>query len=140
MKTQIDSPNRQRDAERLAKTHPGLCEAGNGTTRFFEAGTRLLLAVGYSRITFGDHGPYLEFAWHHLNGDAFPRFREKGPRAYYNEAFTAAGTMLYCQRRGVEKLPNPPAGRWSCNNNRPEGYANYRPGYFYINPDRVFCE
>merc|ERR1719335_1918607 len=39
---------------------------------------------------------------------------------------------LYAQKRRVNDRPNPPYGRWSVSNNRPEGYADYRPGYFYF--------
>lgn len=40
--------------------------------------------------------------------------------------------MLYAQKRTVVNKPNPPSGPWSAQNNRPEGYANYLIGKFYL--------
>ena len=35
--------------------------------------------------------------------------------------------------------PNPPRyGKHSVNNNRPEGYADYRPDRYYMGPDPAF--
>ncbi|CAD7931490.1 unnamed protein product [Amoebophrya sp. A25] len=41
---------------------------------------------------------------------------------------------LYAQKRSVRSKPNPPhTGKWWCDNERYEdGYADYQPGYFYL--------
>jgi hypothetical protein len=45
--------------------------------------------------------------------------------------------MLYVQKRTVSTLKNPPAGAHSVNNNKPEGYADYKVGMLYISPDNL---
>ena len=57
--------------------------------------------------------------------------------AWYDEAYTESGVLLYMQKRTVDGLPNPPKGKYSVNNNRSEGYADYRIGYMYIDPDKI---
>jgi len=34
----------------------------------------------------------------------------------------------------VKNIPNPPKGKYSCNHNRVDGYADYKIGRFYISP------
>ena len=54
-------------------------------------------------------------------------------RLFYDEFFSYGGyTKLYRQKLSVKNQPNPPSGPLSCKNNRPEGYADYRPGLCYI--------
>ena len=45
--------------------------------------------------------------------------------------------MLYEQRYTVRNLSNPPRGEHSFQGNRVEGYADYRPGRFYISPYEI---
>lgn len=53
--------------------------------------------------------------------------------SFFDEYYTVEGsTMLYAQKRTVVNKPNPPSGPWSAQNNRPEGYANYLIGKFYL--------
>ena len=53
--------------------------------------------------------------------------------SFFDEYYTLEGsTMLYAQKRTVVNKPNPPSGPWSAQNNRPEGYANYLIGKFYL--------
>ena len=41
--------------------------------------------------------------------------------------------MLYEQKKSVKNVPNPPRkGAFSVFNNRSEGYADYKPGMYYI--------
>ena len=54
-------------------------------------------------------------------------------RVFYDEFFSYGGNAkLYKQKLSVKTQPNPPSGPLSCKNNRPEGYADYRPGLCYI--------
>ena len=58
----IDSFNRVRD-QASVKKHIGLPEEGNDNTMLVSAhnDTQIFLATGYTRIVYGDHGPYFEF-------------------------------------------------------------------------------
>lgn len=135
--SQIDSPNRQRDAARISQ-RLGLAEEGNPTTEFFtKAGT--LIARGYLRIVYGDHGPYLEFLPNQMVREAWRLSVKKGPQAWYDECQPKDGSncKLYVQKRDVKMLRNPPRGRYSVNNNRLGGYADYRVGRLYISPDDI---
>lgn len=135
--SQIDSENRKRDAERIALTL-GLSEEGDPTTEFFTMhGT--LIAKGYLRIVYGDHGPYIEFLPSQMVRDAWRLSAKKGPMAWYDECQPKDGAncKLYVQKRDVKMLPNPPRGKYSANNNRRNGYADYRVGRLYISPDDI---
>ena len=56
-----------------------------------------------------------------------------GPRgAYYQSHRTPCGCKVYEQFETVAAKPNPPSGPRSARNNRPEGYADYRVGRFYV--------
>jgi hypothetical protein len=85
----------------------------------------------------------VELNEHQINWNAFPYFKQKPDFSYYDEYYTLDGqTMLYAQKKFVTNKKNPPReGAWSTNNNRPEGYANYVPGYYYIEASRakLFC-
>ncbi|CAE8715007.1 unnamed protein product [Polarella glacialis] len=128
----VIAPNRSRDKDRV-EINLGLTEFGDASTEFYCARSGIPMAQGYDRIVYGDHGPYLEFSAHQLCWSAFPNFLEKPHMSYYDEYFTMDGlTMLYAQKRSVANKPNPPSGQWSAQNNRPEGYANYLIGKFYL--------
>eukprot|EP00392_Amoebophrya_sp_AT5.2_P009324 g9352.t1 len=93
----------------------------------------LLIARGYERIVYGDHGPYVELAAKHINFEAFPYFFEKPHYSYYDEYYAENKAMLYAQKKFVTNKKAPPkTGAWATDNNRPEGYANYVPGMFYL--------
>eukprot|EP00397_Hematodinium_sp_SG-2012_P055561 GEMP01067913.1.p1 GENE.GEMP01067913.1~~GEMP01067913.1.p1 ORF type:complete len:214 (+),score=25.78 GEMP01067913.1:84-725(+) len=131
-------PNRIRDMNRVRSTL-GLEEFGNPETEFSYIGDRysgeaLRFAKGYMRVVYGDHGPYIEFVDDQIIWSAFPHWRIKQhPQAYYDEIFSKnKHLMLYAQRRAVSDKPNPPYGPWSHNNFRPEGYADYMPGRYYV--------
>ena len=131
-----DTPNRIQDKTRVEQR--GLPEEGNTTTSFFtKKGT--LVATGYTRIVYGDHGPYVEFKPQHMIRAAWKNGRPKSDAAYYLECWPCDGSkcLLYVQKRTVAHLPNPPSGQYSCNNNRPEGYADYKVGMLYISPDNL---
>ena len=64
----IESFNRVRDAE-MVKEHIGIAEEGNDECKFVSVfGQKSkILATGYKRIVYGDHGPYVEFEGKHVN-------------------------------------------------------------------------
>jgi hypothetical protein len=130
--SQVDSPNRKRDRD-LVERLWGFKEQGNRYTTYCNERS-LILGNGYLRVLYGDHGPYLEVLARYLNRSAWGPRQHRGASAYYDECFDVDGTgvKLYIQRRDVSGLPNPPQGDRSCNNNRPEGYADYRVGRGYI--------
>ena len=135
-KTTVDSENRRRDKARI-ESQSGLSEQGNSDTEFRSG--RILLAKGYLRIVYGDHGPYIEFLPKHMIRENWKRSVTKGPQAWYDECQPVDGSSckLYVQKRDVKRLANPPRGKYSCNNNRAEGYADYRVGRLYVSPDEV---
>jgi len=139
-KSTIDSSNRSRDEAKLMKIFPQLLEAGDPAVKFItKRGTRI--ATGYLRIVYGDHGPYIEFAAANLkpHRENWKSGRKKGDQAWYDEVIPRDGSdcLLYVQKNDVSTLPNPPRGKYSVNCNRKEGYADYRPGRFYISPDQI---
>ena len=97
------------------------------------------MAVRYERMVYGDHGPYIELRPDDIVRSAWKVGRKKSDQAYYQECYPKDGSnvKLYVQKRTVANLPNPPAGKWSVKNNRKEGYADYRVGMLYIDPDQV---
>lgn len=62
-------------------------------------------------------------------------------KEHYREWFSPGMAKLYEQTQTVGRKPNPPReGRfWVCND-RPEGYADYRVGRFYLGVDDVSIE
>jgi hypothetical protein len=97
----IDSVNRVRDADIVSRCR-GISEEGNEKTQFQSAINRhpTILATGYTRVVYGDHGPYVEFEERHLEMQNWPRIKEKGKNAFYDERFTEDGkVMLYVQRK-----------------------------------------
>jgi len=100
----------------------------------------VVLATGYRRIVFGDHGPYMELTNEQVMWNNFPFFRHNDAKYAYFDKCISSGSeqvQLYLQKRTVADKPNPPPGKYSVNNNRPEGYADYRPGYFYFAADSM---
>lgn len=108
-----------------------LNEVGNSYTRFYSK-EKTLIAIGYLRIVYGDHGPYLEFLHEHIEWSQWYCKRKK--IGYYNKWFAVdqSGLMLYEQIKDVKLLRNPPPGLFSFNGNRSEGYADYRIGRYYL--------
>jgi len=114
----------------------GLPEFGDGATEFYALASGLPVALGYDRVVYGDHGPYIELSSHQICWSSFPTFIERPQSCFFDEYWTADGLiMLYSQRRDVANKPNPPKGPLSVQNNRPEGYANYLIGKFYLSCD-----
>lgn len=130
--TSLQLPNRLRDLERCLSR--GLLETGRPDFQL-RSRTGVLVATGYIRLVLGDHGPYCELRHSQICWPAFTTHVLKGPGRHYHQHFGPDGLELYEQFRGVGQEPNPPPGPWSCANNRPEGYADYQPGRFYLPAD-----
>jgi hypothetical protein len=91
------------------------------------------IATGYERIVWGDHGPYWEFSPTSLCVEKYRIGSVPYPSRYYDLLELPNGCQIYHQRRSVKNLPNPPhTGRHWTDNNRSEGYADYRIGFYYI--------
>lgn len=145
--TVLGLANRVRDRDEVFARFAPLREEGQRGVVFWHA-SGALLAVGYLRLLFGDHGPYIELHDGNVHWDVFrgPHVL-KGPHRHYHEhrlTPTAAqpllgedGAKLYNQFRGVSAEPSPPPGLRSQNNMRPDGYAGYLGGRLYLSVDDV---
>lgn len=133
-------PNRLEDKERVERIW-GWDEMGNDTTEFrLRSGT--LLAVGYNRIVYGDHGPYVEFQPKHIAIRCVRKFNgPEKPGIYYRWCYPAhhPGVKVYYRLRDVKNMPNAPKRQDGKPHqfNRPigEGYADYRVGCIYLAPE-----
>jgi hypothetical protein len=126
-------PNRVIDKEKL-ELDLGLDEFGDNTTYFYtKNGT--LFAVGYIRIVYGDHGPYVEFNVINIRSELRRKsYKPFDPASFYDWLVPVNDSSLkvYDQKRDVRYLKNPPEGGFK--GNREEGYADYKVGMFYVNP------
>jgi len=128
-------PNRERDRRELERLSD--LKEGGDASMLFHSRNGTLLARGYARVVYGDHGPYVEMFRDQVEWAAWEL--ERSDIGYYNKWWTKDGTrvMLYEQRKTVADLPNPPAGKRSHRGNRKEGYADYRIGRLYLDPYEV---
>lgn len=117
----------------------GLCESGADNVKFYTQ-LGLLLAVGYIRIVYGDHGPYIEFLKEQIYWDNWEC--KRNGVGYYNKWYPKDGwdILLYEQRFDVKQLSNPPKGGYMGDRGLGEGYADYRAGRIYINPYALVIE
>lgn len=124
-------PNRIKDRLRV-ESQLGLQEEGNDYTPFYDSKGNLL-AIGYDSICYGDHGPYVCFEKKHFQQQLTPKFKEGSlPEDAFYEWMTPVkdpNLKVYRQIKDVKNLKNPPGG---FKPNRTEGYANYKPGFYYI--------
>lgn len=123
-----------------------ISEEGNASDKFYLPNGDLL-CEGYDRIVYGDHGPYLEFSLNHLKAQLYSKFGNKVDTdnlpgedyKYYYFWLTPRGNpdiKIYLQIKTVHNLPNAPRredGKRS-SFNRAEGYADYKRGFFYVDP------
>lgn len=132
MNTTAIYENRIKDKKELLSLIP-LNEFGDDET-IFQTSNNLILCIGYNRIVFGDHGPYLEFEKENVIFDNWICKRKN--IGYYDKYYPTDKTsiLLYAQRSTVNNLPNPPKGSRSFEGNRKEGYADYIVGRYYISP------
>lgn len=126
-------PNRVKDKAQV-ESALGLREKGDDVTKFYtDKGN--LFAIGYNRVVYGDHGPYVEFERKHIKISLLKKFNLPDPAdIYYVWLLPSDGSNLkvYDQKRDVKHLKNPPMGGFC--GNRSEGYADYVPGKLYVNP------
>jgi hypothetical protein len=121
-------PNRIKEKEFIEK-YVGLSEFGNYNT-LFKTKFGTIVAQGYLRIVYGDHGAYVEFLRENIKWEEFECERKNF--GYYDKYYSIDGSeiLLYYQLRNVKNLPNPPKPGFI--GNRVEGYADYRVGRIYI--------
>jgi len=100
-------------------------------------GQALLLAKKIQGVVYGVAGPYIECNIEDICAENLPNV---GNRSYFNLLSTADGTVhAYSQKRDVKDRPNPPLeARYRDARNRKEGYANYKVGKVYFNPDEIY--
>ena len=84
-------PNRQRDKQRV-EGKLGISEQGNPGQTFFTA-TGIYIAMGYERILYGDHGPYIECIKESVQWDRFTCKRKD--IGYYDLYVADDETKLY---------------------------------------------
>lgn len=133
--------NRLADKEKVERIY-GWSEEGNKETEFRLRGGALF-AVGYERIVYGDHGPYVEFhPWaSQIRIELHNKFRgQEKPGIYYRWMYPNAhpNVKVYYQLRDVKHIANAPKrddGLPSAFNRRKgEGYADYKPIMIYVSP------
>lgn len=125
--------NRIEDKNKV-ESKTGLSEFGNQTTKFYTA-SGSLFAEGYTRVVYGDHGPYIEFDTASIKCPLYRKFGQAPkPDAYYDwlETDTPNELKAYYQLKTVHNLKNPPPGGFK--GNRDEGYADYKIGFVYVSP------
>jgi hypothetical protein len=144
-KTTATYPNRQEDKQELEHDRQ-LHEFGNDNLDFFTYGGEFF-AKGYVRIVYGDHGPYIEFTKEQIKVELVSKFKNEidfdnlpeKPKFFYYWLHPKGNSTVkvYLQLKTVTDKPNAPKrkdGKPSCFN-REEGYADYRVGYYYVDPE-----
>lgn len=136
-KTTATYPCRVRDKNKV-ESELGLNEFGDNTTEFFTTKFTKIF-VSYDRIVYGSHGPYVEFSPEHLVGNIVNKFSTPTPKdAYYEWKTVRDGSdvKIYWQLRDVKNLKYAPKGGHpgKCE----EGYADYKPGKFYVSPWELY--
>jgi hypothetical protein len=152
--------NRLRDQQRVQE-YLGLREVGDSSTVLRErqgigGPPGAVLAVGYERVLYGDGGAYIELHSSQVCWSSWPHFHDKSGfnLSYYDEYFTPRSygvwcerwdswdpsptegiLMLYAQRYAVDDRPWAPGAASQPHLKRQGGYADYRPGFFYITAD-----
>ena len=137
-------PNRIED-KKLVENLFSLKEFGNEEQIFYIRDE--IVFIGYDRIVYGDHGPYIEFSNRHIRRKLVCKFTGKviyslsvpsKPVYYYMWLYPQdmPEVKIYYQLKTVNNLPDAPLredGKPS-KFNRKEGYADYKVGKFYISP------
>ena len=134
----MNSENRRRDEERCRGKGWEEFPVPGQQYRVTSAKTGEHILRGYNRVVYGDHGPYVEFEGGMVMAQLRALDRSKEPHRYYDTFYTACNTKVYWQRRSVGGKSNPPQnGSYYCNNNREEGYADYKVGKWYVAVDEM---
>jgi hypothetical protein len=127
--------NRIADKKRVEEKYK-LDEFGNKNIKIYSCMSKILVAEGYERVVYGDHGAYLEMNKEQVKWDVFILYRKE--IGWYDVYYTEDKEVkIYLQRASVKSLPNPPPGKYSVDNNCKEGYADYKVGMCYIKPDDI---
>lgn len=136
--------NRINDKNRV-EIDLNLNEFGNSTT-IFMLKNNIKFAIGYNRIVYGDHGPYIEFEKNHICCKLFSKFNNvidfenipQNPKFYYYWLYPESNSdvKVYFQLKTVFDLKNAPkrSDNRKSDYNREEGYADYKIGKFYVDP------
>lgn len=137
--------NRVEDKDELERKL-SLSEEGNEEIPFYLPNGKLF-ATGYTRVVYGDHGPYLEFDRKHILSKLYSRFGntvdfdnlpDENYKYYYYWLYPygSVDTKIYLQIKPVTNLPNAPkrADGKPSSFNRVEGYADYKRGLYYVDP------
>ena len=145
-------PNRVEDKEALESVMD-LPEEGNLNTEFYTRDGKLF-AKGYTRVVYGDHGPYIEFDPSNLcikltskfnnniDLDNLPSSDDFKYYYYWLVPEDYPFIKVYLQIKTVQDLPNAPKradGKKSAFN-RKEGYADYKRGMYYVDPYEMKVE
>lgn len=133
------------DDKNILESITNLSEFGNNTTKFIIP-SGPILAIGYERIVYGDHGPYIEFIKHNFQVELISKFGNKldtlpDPEKcqiyyFWLQPVNIPKIKIYWQIKTVKNRPNAPArtdGKPSTFG-RVEGYADYKIGFYYVNP------
>lgn len=143
-KTTAIYPNRLEDKDNVERLL-SLLEEGNKDTKFYSIDGNLLFE-GYERVVYGDHGPYVEFDLQNIRCKLTTKFGNyidydnmpENPDYYYYwlHPITNPEMKIYLQVKPVHDKPDAPSrfdGKPS-KFNRTEGYADYKRGFFYVDP------
>lgn len=131
--------NRIRDKTRVEEIW-GLPEIGSPYPVMVCKTCDTTISIGYVRIVYGDHGPYIETVESQIKKENLAE--SSTVHYYYRELRCREKSCLkvYHQLQTVSGKPNPPPGAYSAYNNRPEGYADYRVGFYYFSPDGIYVK
>ncbi len=137
--------NRVEDRQDIQAKFPALVEFGSAAVRFIKSG--ILVAQGYERVVYGDHGPYVEFSRSHFKVQLVQRFGSAAPKLlpsvesakfyyYWLKVNAAPEIKIYWQIKPVTDLPTAPRREDGKPSKfyRAEGYADYRRGFYYVSP------
>lgn len=134
-------PNRIEDKNTL-DMEIDLYEFGDENTPFIKNG--VVFSIGYNRVVYGDHGPYVEFDISSIQCELKSKFGKqvslivpKDPKFYYYWLNIPGTTVkVYFQLKDVKHIPNAPRRSDGKPHrfNRKEGYADYRVGMLYVDP------
>jgi len=117
-----------RDPREFSVTIP----ATGDDNAIFRTAEGLVVARGYTRVVFGERGPYVEFLPRHMAKQSIripqkarwrqdARWRDKVKYVEFRTRDSDPGVKVYFQRRTVS-------------------YADYLPGRYYIHPSDLVCD
>ena len=109
-----DSTNRIRDKARVARVvHYNEEGVEKIDIRAKNAGG-MLIATGYERIVYGDHGPYLDFKPDQVNWENFPTQVKKSKHAYTTRRILRAEGSRCTSRRRCCRSTQPASWNMEC--------------------------